>query len=144
MPRLMSVTMTEQAVVERRKIVTRRAGWKFAKPGDRITLVRKAMGLKKGETVHRLAEVEIVSVCREPLRDMRLYPQRGRLETAREGFPGMSPTEFLQRFFIDAQGMSLDDEVTRIEWRYIDDEEEDQMMVDQSDLLSLVPEGADR
>jgi len=43
MPRLMSVALTEQAVRERRKTVTRRLGWQFLKPGDRLTLCRKVM-----------------------------------------------------------------------------------------------------
>lgn len=47
MPRLMSVTLTERAVVERRKTVTRRLGWGFLKAGDRLTLVRKAMGRRR-------------------------------------------------------------------------------------------------
>lgn len=36
MSRLMSVALTEKAVRERRKTVTRRLGWKFLKPGDRL------------------------------------------------------------------------------------------------------------
>jgi len=32
----MSVAFTEQAVIERRKTVTRRKGWLFVKPGDLI------------------------------------------------------------------------------------------------------------
>ena len=43
-------------------------------------------------------------------------------EVAREGFPGMDPAEFVQRFFQVAQRMSPMDEVTRIEWRYLDGE----------------------
>lgn len=38
MPRLMSVAFTEQAVRDRTKTVTRRKGWTFLKPGDRLTL----------------------------------------------------------------------------------------------------------
>src|SRR6185369_769903 len=66
----MSVSLTEAAVVARRKTVTRRLGWLFAKPGDRITLCRKVMGRKPGEPIVRLAEVELVDVRREPLRAM--------------------------------------------------------------------------
>ena len=40
---------------------------------------------------------------------------------AREGFPGMDPAEFVERFFLVAQGMKTDDDVTRIEWRYLDE-----------------------
>ena len=45
----------------------------------------------------------------------------GQLELAREGFPGMDPAEFVERFFLVAQGMKTDDDVTRIEWRYLDE-----------------------
>lgn len=30
------------------------------------------------------------------------------------------PCKFVRRYFIEAQGMDPDDEVTRIEWRYLD------------------------
>jgi len=42
-------------------------------------------------------------------------------EVAREGFPGMDPAEFVERFFLVAQGMKTDGVVTRIEWRYLDE-----------------------
>lgn len=34
--------------------------------------------------------------------------------------PGRCSPSFVREFFIDAQGMSPDAEVTRIEWRYLD------------------------
>lgn len=120
MSRLMSVAFTEQAVRDRTKTVTRRKGWLFAKPGDRITLCRKVMGRKKGEPLERIVDVEIVSVTREALSDLIVLSHRRKDEVAREGFPHMSPQEFVRRFFIDAQGMDPHDEVTRIEWRYLD------------------------
>lgn len=119
MPRLMSVSFTEQAVRDRSKTVTRRKGWRFLKPGDRLTLVRKSMGRKPGEPLVRIVDVEVVDVSREPL--YRITPD----EVAREGFPGMDPTAFMYRFFVEAQGMTVRDEVTRIEWRYLDTEEVD-------------------
>lgn len=118
----MSVAFTEQAVIERRKTVTRRKGWLFVKPGDRLTLCRKVMGRKPGEPLVRIAEVEVVDVRREPLRRMLDDTEYGFDETAREGFPGTHPAVFVERYFIDAQGMKADDEVTRIEWRYLDGE----------------------
>lgn len=115
MPRLMSVAYTEQAVRDRTKTVTRRKGWKYLKPGDRLTLVRKAMGRKPGEPLVRIVDVEVVDVSREPLCWITS------VEVAKEGFPGMTPEEFVNRFFVEAQGMSYSDEVTRIEWKYIED-----------------------
>lgn len=115
MSRLMSVAFTEQAVVERRKTVTRRKGWVFLKPGDRLTLCRKVMGRKKGEPLVRLVDVEVVDVRREPLGDM---PES---DVTLEGFPEMSRVDFINRFFVNAQGIFGDDLVTRIEWRYLDE-----------------------
>lgn len=131
MPRLMSVSMTTQAVIERRKTVTRRRGWTFLRPGDRLTLCRKVQGRKPGEPLERLAEVEVVSVRRESLWHLvtGINPQivdgawvRDYVadEMVREGFPGLDPDEFVRRYFINGQGMAYDDRVTRIEWRYLE------------------------
>lgn len=135
MARLMSVAFTEDAVRARTKTVTRRKGWwqnkhgrQMLKPGDRLTLCRKVMGRKAGEPLERICDVEVVSVRREPLcaiagpyevdsRGRPLWP-----EVIAEGFPGMEPEEFMRRYFIEAQGVGAMDEVTRIEWRYLDPE----------------------
>lgn len=109
----MSVSLTEQAVVERRKTVTRRLGWTFLKPGDRLTLVRKSMGRKPGEPLVRLAEVEVVSVNREPLEFIDLDDIR------REGFPDWGWGEFVRFFVASHKGCREWTEVTRIEWRYL-------------------------
>lgn len=129
MPRLMSVAMTADAVIERRKTVTRRKGWLMLKPGDRLTLCRKVQGRKPGEPLERLAEVQVVSVTREKLGDLLAedqwaYPlaeeyEYARAELAAEGFPGMSATTFIDTYFAP-QGLGADDWVTRIEWRYLD------------------------
>lgn len=131
MPRLMSVAFTEQAVVERRKTVTRRKGWwtdkngrQLLAPGDRLTLVRKAMGRKPGEPLVKLAEVEVVSVLRQELGLVRAPG-----ELTAEGFPELEEwpgphqgaTTFIERYFAP-QGLGWSDEVTRIKWRYLDDE----------------------
>lgn len=121
MPRLMSVAFTEQAVVERRKTVTRRKGWTFLKPGDRLTLVRKAMGRKPDEPLVRLAEVEVLDVHRELLLDIAAAG-----ELTAEGFPDLEAlnaegcAEFVRRYF-RPQGLDFHSFVTRIEWRYLDE-----------------------
>lgn len=119
----MSVAMTTDAVIERRKTVTRRKGWwldkngrRLLKPGDTLTLCRKVQGRKPGEPIERLAEVEVVDVRREVL----WYGVRNNaLELEREGFPGLPPMTFVERYFRDAQGIDFMDDVTRIEWRYV-------------------------
>lgn len=114
--------MTADAVVERRKTVTRRKGWLFLRPGDTLTLCRKVQGRKSGEPLDRLAEVTTVTIRRERLDTLLLDSDYGWAEVEREGFPGMCPWAFVARFFIDAQGIEPQEEVTRIEWRYLDGE----------------------
>ena len=67
MPRLMSVTLTKEAVIARRKTETRRLGWLHAKVGDELDLCEKVMGRKKGDPLVKLARVRIVEVYRERL-----------------------------------------------------------------------------
>ena len=116
MSRLMSVALTEQAVRERRKTVTRRLGWAGLQPGTRLTLCRKVMGRRRRdggvEPLVRIAEVEVVSVRREPLSAI------GPDETALEGLPDMTAGAFVE-FFCEHMRCSPDDIVTRIEWRYL-------------------------
>lgn len=124
MPRLMSVAFTEEAVRRREKTATRRKGWAFLRPGERITLCRKVMGRRCGEPLVRIVDVRVISVRREPLE--RITAE----EVAREGFPGMSPHEFIRRFFVEAQGIQPADEVTRIEWAYLANAPAEQLRVD--------------
>jgi hypothetical protein len=108
----MSVALTEDAVRDRRKTVTRRLGWLMLKPGDRLTLCRKVMGRRKDEPLVRICEVEVVDVRREPL---RLIDQA---DVEREGLPHFTPRAFVG-FFCEHMKCTPDTEVTRIEWRYL-------------------------
>lgn len=137
MSRLMSVAETEQAVVDQIKTETRRLGWWLDKngrrllhPGDRLTLVRKAMGrARKDGTVEplvRLAEVEVTSVHREPLHfiDDRAIVAEGVDREKWELYrppPGSSDALAWALWFADAMGCKLTDEVTVIRWRYLDE-----------------------
>ncbi len=116
MPRLMSVTLTEGAVVDRTKTVTRRLGWRHLAVGDRLTLCRKVMGRRRRdgtvEPLVRLAEVRVVSVRREPLWQIT------DADVAREGFPGWDRHQFMT-FFTKAMRVAHTDDVTRIEWEYL-------------------------
>jgi len=112
MSRLMAVSLTEAAVRDRTKTVTRRLGWLFAKPGDRITLCRKVMGRRAGDPLVRIAEVEIVDVRREPLYAVTDDEVRA------EGFPLWTASQFVS-WYAAKMGISPLDLVTRIEWRYV-------------------------
>ena len=111
----MSCALTEQQVVDRIKTETRRKGWRFLKPGDRLTLCRKVMG-RRGAPLVRLAEVEVVSVHRERLCDITADG------VEREGFPDRLRFTFMM-FFMDHMGGDVLQEVTVIRWRYLDGEE---------------------
>lgn len=111
----MSFFLTTAAFLAGTKTVTRRNGWKFLKPGDRVMAVEKGQGLKKGEKVRRLGVIEILDVRREPLWRIITNPA----DCRREGFPKMDPREFV-RFYCRHNGGHSDQEVTRIEFRRVD------------------------
>lgn len=125
MPRLMSVALTERAVRDRQKTVTRRLGWwedkhgrRILKPGDRLTLCRKVMGRNAGEPLVRICDVEVVDVRRERLD--AITPG----EVAREGFHiawAEDQVAWFLAFFCEHMRCESSTEVTRIEWRYLDE-----------------------
>lgn len=136
--RSMSFALTTAQVRARTKTVTRRLGWTFLKPGDRIRAVVKCQGLKKGETQEQLAVLRVVDVRREPLRRMTDDLDYGFEEARREGFGDDAtlkwPSEFV-RFFCSSHRVDIfdpcrarfsrpctpEDEVTRIEFAYEDE-----------------------
>lgn len=112
MPRLMSVSLTEDAVRERRKTVTRRLGWEHLKVGERLTLCRKVMGRRPGEPLVRICDVEVIEVRRERLDAVTLA------DVAREGFRGYDVDAFVE-FFCREMSCTPETTLTRIEWRYL-------------------------
>lgn len=98
--RNMSFMLTTQPMYDRTKDVTRRIGWWNLKPGDVVMAVEKGMGLKKGEKVKRIYPIRILSVRVESIgRMINPYnPEYGKEEVIREGFPEMSPREFVEMF----------------------------------------------
>lgn len=110
--RLISFSMTKTAFVDGSKTVTRRIGWASLKPGTKLMAVEKAMGLKPGERVVRLGALEVVSVRREPLSALR----DEFLGTTLEGFPLLSPDQFIAHF-CGAMKCKEDALVTRITFR---------------------------
>lgn len=113
MPRLMAVSLTEQQVRNRTKTVTRRVGWRMLRVGDQLTLCKKVMGRRRGEPLDRIADVEVTGIRRERLD--AITPD----DITAEGFPGMTPGEFVA-FYCDSHcGCTPETEITRIQWRYI-------------------------
>jgi len=115
MPRNISFSMTTEQVRRREKTVTRRIGWAFLKPGDVLQAVEKAQGLKKGEKVVRICEIVVESTRWEPLAKIT------KEDCGREGFPEMSPDQFID-MFCRANNWKPSLDVNRIEFTYIDDQ----------------------
>lgn len=116
--RNISFSLTEAQFLDGSKTVTRRLGWKFLKPGDRLMGCRKCMGLKPGEQIVRLGEIEVLEVSQEPLSRMIKNRPWGAAEAHQEGFPEMTGEQFVAMF---CKHMKATPEtvVTRIKFRRI-------------------------
>jgi hypothetical protein len=113
MPRNISFSMTEPQFLDGSKDVTRRMGWLRLQPGDLLNACRKCMGLKPGEKIVRLGTVIVLSARRERLD--AITPD----DVRREGFPNMTPAEFVAFFCKGHAGCKPDSIVTRIEFRRV-------------------------
>lgn len=120
--RNMSFMLTTQQIRKRTKRVTRRLGWEFLKPGDLVCAIEKGQGLKKGETVKRLAVLRVTSVRREPLGRMTDEWEYGLRECRLEGFPPphrySHPSAFVRFFCTTHRGCRPDTIITRIAFGY--------------------------
>jgi hypothetical protein len=112
MPRNMSFTLTTTQIRNRTKTVTRRLGWSFLKPGDIINACVKCMGLKKNEKIERLCQIRITSIHQEPLNKIT------QVECIKEGFPEMTPVQFIQ-MFTEHMKCTSETLVNRIEFEYV-------------------------
>ena len=122
----MACSLTTRQVKAQTKDVSRRLGWFGAKPGDRICLIEKGQGLKKGQKIRRLAVVEIISNDNEHLTEIVSRPIRDteygnvRTECRREGFPDMTEIDFCLMFAEHMPAVfDYDGRVNRLEWRYL-------------------------
>lgn len=112
--RNMSFMLTTEQIKNRTKTVTRRVGWKFIKVGNLIQAIEKGQGLKKGETVKKLAVLRVEGVRVEPLWYM------GHDDVIREGFPELSVIGFIDMFCKSHKGCTPETEVTRILFSYVE------------------------
>lgn len=111
--RNMSFKLTEAAMRQRSKTVTRRLGWRFAEPGMRVRAVRQCRGLKRGEKVEPICVIMFMQVSLEELW------QIDQTECDWEGFPELRPDEFVQ-MFCRAMRCKPETMVTRIAFTYVD------------------------
>ena len=109
----MSFMLTLPQMEARVKSVTRRVGWWDLEEDDVVMAVQKGMGLKKGEKVVPIYAIQILSARSEPLRKLIDNPVYGEKEVVLEGFPDMTPLDFVQ-FFCDTHKCLPDKIVNRI------------------------------
>lgn len=121
MARNMSFSKTTDQMRARTKTVTRRIGWADLRVGNVLNACVKCQGLRKGERVEVICQIRVVSVRREAIWEIARWDDR---ETAREGFPGMSPSEFLGMFCREMK-CHENDHVQRIEFEYIEGDDDD-------------------
>lgn len=74
------------------------------------------MGLRPGEHIERLALLEIVSNRREALLEVTAE------DVAREGFPGIGREDFVGLFLRINPTMTRFQRVSRIEFKYVEDD----------------------
>lgn len=105
------------------KDVTRRHGWRNAKPGERLQVCEKCQGIKPGESLVRICVIELVTVRFEPLARMGDDEAYGWEELRREGFAQhpdiLTPSHFIIFFCASHKGCRPETEVTRLEFKYI-------------------------
>jgi len=118
MPRNISFSLTTDQVIAGTKDVTRRTGWEFAKVGDILTACEKCMGLKKGQKIIRLCQIRLIAVDREPLSRMLGEVEYGKSEVIREGFPHLTPTQFVV-MFSQHNHCRVNTIITRMEFEYL-------------------------
>ena len=116
--RLMSFAMTPDQIRDESKTVTRRFGWWFLKPGDRVRPVLKAMGLKKGEKIQPLLRpgrcIEAVGTRPEALNRIT------KSDCIKEGFPTFTPKDFVDMICKHYRCVR-DKAINRIEFKYVDE-----------------------
>lgn len=115
--RLMSFAATTAQMRDRTKAVTRRLGFRFLKPGDRILACEKVRGVRREDRIE-LGVIVVGSVTRCRL------PEITQEDVVLEGFPDMTPEAFV-RLFLGLHGMRQADPwlvvVTRIAFTWEQD-----------------------
>ena len=113
--RNISFSLTTPQFYRREKSVTRRLGWNFLKPdgGELLCGVEKGQGFLVDRPLKRLAVIRTRSARRCRLNSITWD------DVEREGFPGMSPRQFVRMFCESHESCRPSSMVTRIEFDFI-------------------------
>jgi hypothetical protein len=96
--RNMSFYKTIWQFIRQIKTVTRRQGWPNLRADDVVMGIEKGQGLKKGQKIRRLGEFRVLDERWERIDRLISEPEYGRGEVIREGFPEMTPQEFVDMY----------------------------------------------
>jgi hypothetical protein len=113
MPRNISFALTKEQVKNRTKTVTRRDGWWNLTGGEILNAVEKSQGLKKGEKVKVICQIRVI---RSETERLNCITQE---ECVKEGFPNMTPEQFIKMFCKSHKEITEYDHVNRIEFEYV-------------------------
>jgi len=115
MPRNMSFMLTTDQIRNKAKTVTRRVGWWYLQTGDIVNAVEKGMGLKKGEKIKRICQIRIKSALLQELILEKITQE----ECNKEGFPDLSPQEFIDFICANNKEIWYGRPIMRIEFEYV-------------------------
>lgn len=115
----MSFFLTAPQFLDGSKDITRRLGWGNIRNGMEINAILKGQGLKAGEKVTVLGKFVVVSNQWEALNLLTKDRDYGFSEIVREGFPEMTPDQFVQFFCATHKGCKPSTLVHRIEFRKV-------------------------
>lgn len=115
--RNMSFMITTQQFKNRTKRVTRRVGWWFLKSGDLLCGVEKSQGLKRGEKIVKLGVIRVVSLSSERLDAITQE------DVILEGFPEMTPAQFVDMFCKSHKGCTPETIINRIAYEYVEEKQ---------------------
>ena len=117
-----SFIYTEQQVLDETKTVTRRLNWLWAKVGMLLQACRKCQGRRNGEPLVKLKVIKIVDVRRERLDalldPMHYLPEDAQAECRMEGFPNLSPQQFID-MFCKHMKCKPNKVITRVKFHYV-------------------------
>lgn len=111
--------LTKEQYRARTKTVTRRIGWSNVKPGEVLNGCEKCQGLRKGERIIVMGQHCVISSQWESLRRLIDEPEYGQEEVVKEGFPEMTPVEFVAFFCGSHKDCTPETLVNRIEFEYV-------------------------
>ena len=120
--RRMSFVLTQEQIKNKTKTVTRRLGWAHAKPGMEVLAVSKCQGLKPGEKAEIFGVIRFLDVRMEKLSLMLsdcAAGGYGDIEAAKEGFPELGGSGFMDMFGKHMKCDPFKTYVRRIEFEYV-------------------------